>query len=154
MGTKYKGSTEEVRALNAYIALARASEAVESRAHAHLKASGITVRQLAVLEALYHLGSMRQSELAKKMLCTPGNITGVVDKLEEAKLVERRDQADDRRCNYLALTTKGQALIKRVFPRHVRDIVSAMSALSAREQEELRSICRKLGLAAAGGSEK
>ena len=143
--THYKGSREEVRALNAFVKLVRASESVSTRIHRHLADDGLTVSQFGVLEAIYHLGPLNQSELAKKVLKSTGNITLVVDNLEKSDLVKRERQ-QDRRYFAVRLTTKGRKLIGAVFPRHASKIMEEMGVLSSAEQEVLGKLCRKLGL--------
>ena len=44
----------------------------------------MTVSQFGVLEALHHLGPLRQGEISAKLLRSGGNITLVVDNLEGA----------------------------------------------------------------------
>ena len=146
MPTHYKGSREQVRALNCYITLMRAARSVEGEALIHLRTTELTLPQFAVLEALYHLGPLLQRELAEKLLCTPGNITGVIDKLEKAKLVKRGGNQGDRRCNSVILTAKGKTLIAKIFPPHLAAIVRSFEALSSREQDTLHDLCKKLGL--------
>ncbi len=144
--TQYKGSKEEVRALNAFVKLIRASESVSARIHRHLTDAGLTVSQFGVLEALYHLGPLSQSEIAKKVLKSTGNITLVIDNLEKRDLVKRERQQEDRRYYAVRLTTAGRKLIGGIFPRHAAKIMEEMSALSSAEQEVLGNLCRKLGL--------
>jgi MarR family 2-MHQ and catechol resistance regulon transcriptional repressor len=143
--THYKGSREEVRALNAFVKLVRASESVSTRIHRHLADDGLTVSQFGVLEAIHHLGPLSQSEIAKKVLKSTGNITLVVDNLEKRDLVKRERQ-QDRRYFAVRLTTKGRKLIGAVFPRHASKIREEMGVLSGAEQEVLGKLCRKLGL--------
>jgi MarR family 2-MHQ and catechol resistance regulon transcriptional repressor len=143
--THYKGSREEVRALNAFVKLVRASESVSTRIHRHLADDGLTVSQFGVLEAIHHLGPLSQSEIAKKVLKSTGNITLVVDNLEKRDLVKRERQ-QDRRYFAVRLTTKGRKLIGAVFPRHASKIREEMGVLSSAEQEVLGKLCRKLGL--------
>ena len=150
MGSRHRGSIEEVRALNAFIALSRATGSVENRTHAVMADAGLTESQFGVLEALYHLGPLCAADLAKKVLRSRGNLTLVIANLERDGLVERTTRAEDRRYRSVALTEKGKKLIKTIFPNHARLIVKTMSALSPRELDELRRLCRKLGLAAAG----
>lgn len=145
MGTHYDGSNDERRALDAYIKLTRAAESVTHRANRHLGGAGLTLTQFGVLEALHHLGPMCQTDLAAKLLRSPGNLTLVVDNLERAGLVERRRQPGDRRYVDVHLTAEGEAVIGRVFARHVREVVREMGALSAEELEALGALCRKLG---------
>lgn len=146
MGTRYKGAREEVRALDAYIKLMRAAESVSARLLTHLLAAGLTLSQFGALEALFHLGPLRQGALGEKLLRSSGNITLVVDNLEKAGLVARKRGGQDRRVVTVHLTPKGRRLISRIFPRHVVAIVEDLSTLSKPEQEELARLCRRLGL--------
>ncbi len=146
MGTKYRGTAEEVRALNAFIKLIRAAESVSTRVEGRLSEIGLSVSQFGVMEALLHLGPLHQKELAKKILKSGGNITMVVDNLEKRGLVERLRDEEDRRRFFVRLTDKGKRLIKKFFPGHVERITKEMSILTGKEQEELGMLCKKLGL--------
>jgi MarR family 2-MHQ and catechol resistance regulon transcriptional repressor len=75
----------------------------------------------------------------------------VVANLERDGLVERTTRAEDRRYRTVALTGKGRRLVAGMFPRHARLIARTFAALSPREQDELRRLCRKLGKAIAEG---
>ena len=143
--TRYRGTKDEVRALNTYVKLMRASESVSARIHGHLAETGLTVSQFGVMEALYHLGPLSQGELAKKIMRSSGNITMVIDNLEERGLVKRERNRQDRRSYAVRLTVEGRRLIGSVFPRHAAKIVEEMKALTATEQEELSRLCRKVG---------
>jgi MarR family transcriptional regulator, 2-MHQ and catechol-resistance regulon repressor len=146
VGTHYRGRPAEVRALDAYIKLTRATSSVASRLAPGLARAGLTPTQLGVLEALLHLGPLGQRTLGAKLLMSGGNITAVVDNLERRGLVHRERSSDDRRNVTVHLTPEGRRLIAGVFPAHVRDIVAAFSALSAAEQEALGRLAKKLGL--------
>jgi MarR family 2-MHQ and catechol resistance regulon transcriptional repressor len=144
--TNYKGSRDEARALNAYVKLMRASETVTARIHRHLADAGLNVSQFGVLEALYHLGPLNQTEIAQKILKSSGNITLVIDNLEKRGLVKRRRNAEDRRFYAVDLTAAGRRLIASIFPRHAAKVLEEMKALTSAEQEELSRLCRKMGL--------
>lgn len=154
MATKYKGSDSEMRALNAYIALMRASDVVSSRIHRPLIEHDITFGQFAVLEALLHGGAMQTSALARKVLRSGGNVTVVLDNLERRKLVRRERKLSDRRCVVVHLTAEGERLITELFPAHVGRLVAEFEVLSGREQDELRRLCRKLGLKEGGATDE
>ncbi|HSN75009.1 MAG TPA: MarR family transcriptional regulator [Anaerolineae bacterium] len=147
MGTHYQGTPDEIRALDVYIKLSRAADAVTQRINRHLKEDGLTVSQFGVLEALYHMGPMCQTEVAGKILKSTGNLTLVIDNLEQAGLVQRQRDTVDRRFISVHLTPAGEELIARIFRPHVAGVVATMSALTKDEQEELAQLCRKLGLA-------
>ncbi len=146
MPTHFRGSKEAVRALNAFINLARASDSLFGRMGQQLEAHNLTPGQFGVLETLLHLGPMCQRTLGEKLLRSGGNITLVVDNLEKHGWVRRERQKEDRRMIRIHLTPRGRRLITRVFPEHARAIVKEMGRLSPGEQEDLRRLCRKLGL--------
>jgi len=145
MPTHYDGTPEERRALDAYIKLQRAADTVLARTTAHLAAHGLTVSQFGALEALYHLGTLSQRDLAQKLLKSTGNISTVLKNLEKRGLISRARKVDDTRYMEVCLSEAGRALLTGMFDEHVRGIVEEMSALNAGEQDELARLCRKLG---------
>jgi len=146
MPTHYPGSPEQVRALNAYIRLTRAVEAISARLLSSEKLEGLTVSQLGVLDALFYLGPMCQKDLAGKILKSSGNLSLVIDNLERRGLVRRERRDSDRRFVTIYLTEAGDALIERVMPAHSAEISSVFSALTPDEQDSLGELCKKLGL--------
>ncbi len=146
MPTHYKGTDAEIRALDAFIKLARASTTLMGRLEGYLHSEGLTEPQFGVMETIHHLGPMCQKELGAKQLSTGGNITLIVDNLEKRGLVERVRNQDDRRYITVHLTEEGKKLMKRVFPRHAKAIAEEFSVLSPKEQEMLSSLCKRLGL--------
>jgi MarR family 2-MHQ and catechol resistance regulon transcriptional repressor len=138
-------SEDEERSLRLWIALARAY-ATFSRAVATKVADyDLTVPQFGVLEALYHLGPLSLGELADKLLVTGGNVTYVMDRLEEHGWVRRERSGEDRRVVKAKLTPQGRALIAEVFPGHAAFIQGLAAHLSAAEQDELRRLLKQLG---------
>ena len=147
MPTHHKGTDSEVRALNAYIKLLRASESITARLIAFLqKEEGFTISQFGALEALYHLGPLSLKEIGEKMLKSGGNITTVIDNLEKQGLVKRQRCDKDRRVIYAHLTPEGEKRIGNYFPKHVAEIEQEMNTLSPEELAELGRLCKKLGL--------
>lgn len=146
MGTHYKGSEEEVAALNAFIKIMRASDSLNSRLYSIVSESGLTISQFGTLEALWHLGPMCQSELGKKLLKSGGNITMVIDNLEKRGLVKRERSKDDRRFISVHLTSEGEELISEIFPKHVKNIVHEFSVLSPDELKNFSEMCKKIGI--------
>ncbi|HVZ65891.1 MAG TPA: MarR family transcriptional regulator [Lacunisphaera sp.] len=147
MGTRYRGSLEEINALNAFIKLARAAESVSARVHSVLP-EALTVTQFGVLEALHHIGPLCQSELAEKLLKSGGNLTLVVDNLEKAGYVLRERDPADRRFVVVKLTEKGQSFIAALFPKVVANVTKEMSVLSSTELSDFGRLCKKIGVQA------
>ena len=146
MPTHYSGTPEETLALNTFIKLTRAAESVSARLSQRGSTGDLTSSQFGILEALYHLGPMCQSDLGTKLLKSSGNITLVVDNLEKHGLVRRVRSLEDRRFIQVSLTEPGKELIAQIFPLQLAAIVEEMSALDPQEQEALGSLCRKLGV--------
>ncbi len=147
MPSHYKGSSTELRALNAYISLTRAANTLESVMAAQIEAQGLSISQLGTLEALFHLGPLCQHEIAAKLLKSGGNITMVIGNLEKRGWIKRERVADDRRMIRIHLTPSGRRQLAKILPAHVAAITRAMRSLSNKEQEGLRNLCRKLGRA-------
>lgn len=146
MATKYKGTLIEKAALNAYIALRRATNAISGNLNVHLVNNGLSSGQFGVLEALFHLGPLSQRDLGVKLLSTKGNITMIVDNLEKRQLILRVAHPDDRRLSIIQLTPAGKKLIGKIVPHHVDKITTAMSVLSVDEMLELKRLCKKVGI--------
>ena len=146
MPTKYRGPESQVRALNAFITLARASEAVVARLQRDLAGKRLTTSQFGVIEALFHLGPLCQGELGGKLLRSGASMTSVVEGLEKRGLVVRQRTEEDKRFVRVALTGKGRRLIQEIFPAHVETVTRLFSLLTEEEQEQLRRLCRKLGI--------
>jgi MarR family 2-MHQ and catechol resistance regulon transcriptional repressor len=145
MGTHYRGTPDEVRALGVFIKLMRAADSLSADLGRHVATEGVTLGQFGVLEALLHLGPLCQGELGTKLLRSGSNLTTVVDNLETRGLVRRTRRADDRRVIDVSLTPEGRRLISRLFPAHARRIVRLFRALSPADQGQLGDLCRTLG---------
>lgn len=155
MPTKYRGTAAETRALNAFIKLMRATNALGgSLSRSLADEADLTMSQFAVLEALLHLGPMSQGDICGKLLLSGSNITTVIDNLEKRDLVRRQRREDDRRVVEVSLTTKGRQLIDRLFPSHARRITTLFGALSPKQQDELAALCRTLGLSIQDAGER
>ena len=133
-------------ALNTYVKLLKAESSLSSKVAAdETAASGLTMSQFGVLEALYHKGDLSAKQLSEKILKTKGNLTLVIDNLQRKGLVERRVCERDRRKTYICLTSEGRELIQEAFPRHARKIFYYMNVLSTEELQMLGMLCEKLG---------
>ena len=145
MPTHFTGSRAEMRTLDTFIKLTRCTNSLLARLAERNTIGDLTYSQFAVLEALYHLGSMTQGEVGSKILKSTSNITTVIDNLERAGLVRRERDAQDRRVIHIHLTEAGSAKVETVLPGHVIALVEEFSVLSASEQQTLGELCKKLG---------
>ena len=146
MGTHYKGSKREKRALDSYTKLMRAADTINSAVNLSLSKFRLTESQFNVLDALYHLGPLSQKELAYKLLKSGGNITMVIDNLEKDAYVERRRGKEDRRIFFVHLTKNGGEKLKEILSVQVNFITNEMNRLSKTDQIELQRLCKKIGI--------
>ncbi|MFN8434977.1 MAG: MarR family transcriptional regulator [Anaerolineales bacterium] len=145
MPTHFEGSRAERRTLETFIKLTRCTNSVLGELSARQTTGDLTPSQFAVLEALYHIGSMTQGEVSSKVLKSTSNLTTVIDNLERDGYVRRERDAEDRRVIHVHLTESGTSKIEAVLPNHVGALVEIFSVLSASEQETLGELCKKLG---------
>lgn len=134
--------------LELFIVLSRAYAWVNAHAVRDIRRTGLNPTEFGILEVLYHLGPLPLQQIGEKILISSGNITYVVDKLEQKQLLVRKPSVHDRRVIFAELTPQGQALLADFFPQHTQAIRTAMSGLSPEEQMQAVQLLRKLGLAA------
>ncbi len=149
MAGRSQASPRTLRALDTFVKLSRAVNALSHRLAPGLAAVGLTESQLGVLEALLHLGPLHQCDLAERILKSSGNLTMVIGNLERRRLVRRTRSATDRRFIEISLTPEGARLIRRAFPAHAERLAQLMGVLTRAEQRTLARLCRKLGLSEA-----
>lgn len=87
----------------------RLSAAVASE----LRRIGLSIPQFDLLSTLTEREGLTQQELAQRLYVTKGNVSGLVDRLVEAGLVERRTIEGDRRSHALYLTESGRELAEK-----------------------------------------
>lgn len=115
--------------LKLVIALLRGSKALEAALTPMFTARGITFTQFGVLEFLYHKGPARISVIIEKTLSSGGCMTVVIRNLEKLELVKREQDSDDARASLIELTPKGQALMRELFPAHLKVLGEFMAGL-------------------------
>jgi MarR family 2-MHQ and catechol resistance regulon transcriptional repressor len=145
MPTHFTGTRAEIRTLDTFIKLTRCANSLFARLSERNTLGDITPSQFAVLEALYHLGSLTQGEVSTKVLKSGSNMTTVIDNLERDGYVRRERDAQDRRVIHVHLTKAGFEKLESVLPGHVAALVEEFSVLSASEQQTLADLCKKLG---------
>jgi len=111
---------------------------------------GLTPPQFYVLATIGYAGSLPFGEIGAKMMVTVSNLTGIVDRLEQKKLVLRKRDETDRRVVHVALTEKGANLYKTTIPLFERSISEIFSSLDLPHQKELSALLRTLNHAEFG----
>lgn len=145
MATHYKGDDAERRALDIFIKLMRAANAVGHRTARPLTEAGISSVHFGVLETLYHLGPLMICQLAEKHLKSRNNFTVIIDNLEKQGLVRRERDEEDRRAVLVHLTDAGRARVEPLIAPFVRGVVADAAILTPDEQLELCRLLKKIG---------
>jgi DNA-binding MarR family transcriptional regulator len=109
-----------------------------------LEKLGLTPPQFYVLATIGYAGGLPFGEIGAKMMVTVSNLTGIVDRLEDKKLVSRKRDENDRRVVHVVLTDKGAKLYKTAIPTFEKSVAEVFAALDPAEQKELSSLLRKL----------
>ncbi len=90
---------------------------------------GIGTTTYSLMRNLYESGPMPMAELAGLIMVTPGWITGLVDSLEQKKLVERVRNVDDRRIIDIKITESGRSLFEKAREVHLDFIMECLEHL-------------------------
>ncbi|MFC5652514.1 MarR family winged helix-turn-helix transcriptional regulator [Paenibacillus solisilvae] len=131
--------------LNLFIVLSRASQWVNAHADRDIRSHGLNRTEFGVLELLYHKGAQPIQQIGGKVLMSSGNITYVVDKLEQKQFVQRKASTEDRRLIYAEITDKGRQFIEEIFPAHTAVIEKAVAGLTPEEKKTASQLLKKLG---------
>jgi DNA-binding MarR family transcriptional regulator len=106
----------------------------------------LTIPQFDVLAQLdREPEGMTAGQLTRELLVTAGNVTGIVDRLEQLGLVQRRRLPEDRRAVQVRLTARGRRLMTRVLPAHRRQVQSLLAPLPPADLARLRDLLGRLG---------
>jgi DNA-binding MarR family transcriptional regulator len=90
--------------------LGKAYQQVNQASKRRLAPHGVTPVQYALLKVLSERDGQTGSELGERLLLDSATITGVLDRLERAGLLERRADATDRRIHRIFATAQGRDL--------------------------------------------
>ncbi len=125
-------------------ALASAYQAFTCYDAAGYSDSHLTVAQADVIFTLGNTQGLTFKEIGEKTLITKGTLTGVIDRLENKKLVKRFQQLDDRRCILVALTAKGVTVFEKEFPRQIQYLKKCFDRISDAEIRDATQILEKI----------
>jgi MarR family transcriptional regulator, organic hydroperoxide resistance regulator len=100
---------------------------------------------LPLADLLWHLdptlGPLSRRELADRLRCDPSNITFLVNRLEQRRLVSRAPASGDRRVKALTLTPAGVQVRNRLIATIAES--SMFSQLTRTQQQQLAGLLRR-----------
>jgi MarR family transcriptional regulator, organic hydroperoxide resistance regulator len=107
---------------------------------------GVTPTQLSVLKLLQEIGDLSLGSLSKEINAHNSTVTGIVDRMEAAGLVERARSDEDRRVWIIRLTAAGKKVAERARVSPWDVLRQALAELSPSEQEKLMGLMRKVAV--------
>ncbi len=129
-----------------FFQLAKASQAAAKFWKNRLTDAHVTSSQGMVLGFLHENDQVTARELGERVMVDSATLTGIIDRLEKAGFVERKDHPEDRRALNVCLTAQGRDLTENLIPLAEAANQDFLEPLTLEEQMILRMLLKKLTL--------
>lgn len=133
--------TEERLGLLLWFRLSRFYNKSIRETNQHLKEWSLSAAQFDVLAQIGGHDRLTQQELGRKLFVTKGNITQLLNKMEQLDWIKREQEGTTK---YLSLTEKGRVLYEDVVPPQETFQAEQFDKLNRNEQKQLLELLRKL----------
>lgn len=146
MDLETRATADDHRALRLWLRLLTCSQLIERQVRTRLRNRfDITLPRFDLMSQLErHAAGLKMNELSRLMMVTGGNITGIVDQLVKEGLVERVDDASDRRAWRVRLTRAGDKAFAEMARAHEEWVVELLSGLSRKDADSLMQLLARL----------
>jgi DNA-binding MarR family transcriptional regulator len=137
-------------ALRVWLRLLACTGLVERELRGRLRAQfGSTLPRFDVLAQLdasarESASGLTMSELAQRLMVTNGNLTGLVERLVQERLVSRAASPVDGRAQVVRLTAAGKRALDAMTPEHHQWIDALFAGLSPQDTAQLYALLGKL----------
>ncbi|MER5417998.1 MarR family winged helix-turn-helix transcriptional regulator [Streptomyces virginiae] len=111
---------------------------------AALAAEGLKLIHHAVLAATAEYGPVAQADLGRRLAVDPKDMVGMLNHLQEAGLVLRTPDPDDRRKNAVTVTPEGTAVLARCAALAEAANAEFLAPLAPPEREHLVALLTRL----------
>ena len=139
--------THSKNALRAWIRLTKCAKRIEAHVNRRFaEAHGTSLSRFDVLANLERCAGHAASttELSRLLLASQGNITRLLDRMEQDRLVRRRPGAKDRRVSEVQMTRAGEALFARLARDHEAWTDGLFAGLGNEELKQLTGLLGKV----------
>jgi DNA-binding MarR family transcriptional regulator len=138
--------TEDHQALRLWLRLLTCSQLIEREVRARLgQRFDTTLPRFDLMSQLWRYpAGLKMNELSRHLMVTGGNVTGIVDPLEQDGLVERTPEPADRRAYRVRLTRAGRKAFAEMARAHEGWIVELLGGLTRREQADTYRLLARL----------
>lgn len=117
--------------------LAGCYQSFERFASNDIRRFGLTTGQFDIIATLGNTRGMTPKSLCQQTLITKGTMTGVIDRLENKGLLQRKRSEADGRSLIVSLTPHGQQLFEDIFPQHQHTLEQAFNELSEKQRQDI-----------------
>jgi|SRR6185436_9954826 len=107
--------------------------------------TNLTPQQWAILNVVAEGGPTTLAALARKMIVSKQNMTGMVGRLREAGYLDRHHDPSDLRSARIVLTRRGRSVVEKLKPAYERwyaELVEGLSGLEVTERTIAALIAR------------
>jgi DNA-binding MarR family transcriptional regulator len=141
-----RATVDDHRALRLWLRLLTCSQLIERQVRSRLRERfDTTLPRFDLMSQLErHPRGLKMSELSRRLMVTGGNVTGIVDQLVKEGLVERVDDAADRRAWRVKLTRPGDKAFAEMARAHEEWVVELLGSLTRKESDALMQLLARL----------
>lgn len=100
--------------------------------------------QIAAMVVLAELNNCTINQLSQEMKVSAPTVTGIVDRLERAKLVRRKRDTVDRRVVHIHLTAHGHKGVRKIHQAFMQRWTTIAHILTIQDQKRYLSIFKKI----------
>ena len=146
MDRETAAGADDHRALRLWLRLMTCTQLIERKVRARLRERfDTTLPRFDLMSQLWRYPEgLKMNELSRHLMVTGGNVTGIVDPLEQAGLVERMPEPADRRAYRVRLTRAGRKAFAEMARIHEEWIVELLAGFSRKEHAEIYKLLGKL----------
>jgi len=124
--------------------MVKAARSMKRTLELRLSEYNITSTQYAVLEYLWENDGVSQSDLGKHLYFDNPTITGVIDRMERDKLVNRIRDENDRRVINIYLAKDGRAL-RDILPKIAEEVNrEAVKGFSREDKKKIKTLTKQV----------
>lgn len=109
-----------------------------------LTKESITLQQVLLLRRVGQIGKSTPSEIAERMHMSLPAVSQMIDRLFLLGLLRRNEAPDDRRKKEVAVTPKGQALMRRIRSARSAEYAAGVASLSPKLRSDFETLLRKV----------
>jgi DNA-binding MarR family transcriptional regulator len=107
-----------------------------SLAHQH----GLSLREFLILGVIAMQGPITFKQLQELLSIPKGALTGLIDYLHEQRFVDRKQDSEDRRRWFVALTNPGQRLVQKIQEEDARLVTDALQQFDDQDQASFSKV--------------